>query len=85
MTKVLNYRVIVEQDEDGVFVASVPDIPGCHSQGETYEETLKNIRESISLCLETAEEIPDYKSKINYGEARNQSRFLGVADVFVQI
>ena len=49
---VLNYRVILEQDEDGVFVASVPSIEGCYTQGHTFEEVMKNIREVIGLHLE---------------------------------
>lgn len=53
MPKVLNYRVIIEQDEDGVFVASVPTIQGCYTQGDTYEEALKNIQDVIKLCLES--------------------------------
>jgi predicted RNase H-like HicB family nuclease len=85
MTKVLNYRVIVEQDEDGVFVASVPNIPGCHSQGDTYEESIKNIKEVINLCLDVANEFSDYKSKINYIYNGTQTRFLGVTEVAIQI
>ena len=52
MPKVLNYRVIIEKDEDGVFVASVPSLQGCHTQGDTYEETLERIKEAIELSLE---------------------------------
>ena len=36
--KDLQFKVLIEQDENGVFVASVPAIPGCHTQGNTYEE-----------------------------------------------
>lgn len=55
MPKVLNYRVIIEQDEDGVFVASVPAIQGCHTQGDTYEKVLEHIEEAIMVCLEARE------------------------------
>jgi len=41
MPKVLNYRVIIEKDEDGVYVASVPMIQGCYTEADTYEEALK--------------------------------------------
>lgn len=85
MAKVLNYRVIVEQDEDGVFVASAPGIPGCHTQGETYEDVLKNIKEAIGLCLEVARDYPDYKSKIDDAGSNPQSRFIGVTDVAIQV
>lgn len=49
--KVLNYRVVIEQDEDGVFVASVPTIQGCYTEGNTYEEVVKNIKGVIKLHL----------------------------------
>lgn len=44
--------VILEQDEDGYFVAEVPALPGCLSQGKTREEALANIREAIEGWLE---------------------------------
>ena len=46
------FTVIIEKDEDGMFVAEVPDLKGCYTQGETKEEVLKNIKEVIGLCLE---------------------------------
>jgi predicted RNase H-like HicB family nuclease len=49
----LKYRVQIEQDEDGVFVAEVPSLPGCISQGKTREEALTNVREAIELYLES--------------------------------
>ncbi|HPP06820.1 MAG TPA: type II toxin-antitoxin system HicB family antitoxin, partial [Syntrophorhabdaceae bacterium] len=42
----------IEQDEDGVFVAEVPSLPGCISQGKTRAEVLKNIKEAIELYIE---------------------------------
>ena len=51
----MKYRVLIEQDEDGVYVAEVPSLPGCISQGETREEALENIREAIALYLESLE------------------------------
>ena len=50
--KVLDFTVIIEQDEDGIYVASVPDIPGCHTQGKTISQVLERIREAIEVCLE---------------------------------
>jgi predicted RNase H-like HicB family nuclease len=44
--------VTIERDEDGLFVAECPAIPGCVSQGKTREQALKNIRDAIALCLE---------------------------------
>ena len=43
----MNLRVIVEQDEKGYYVAEVPALPGCLSQGKTYNEALENIKEAI--------------------------------------
>ncbi len=59
----LNRQVMIEPDETGGFVASCPSLPGCHSQGETLEEAIANIREAIELYIEVLEEdgkpIPD--------------------------
>ena len=49
----MKYRVLIEQDEDGVFVAEVPSLPGCISQGKTREEAVKNIQEAIEVYLES--------------------------------
>jgi predicted RNase H-like HicB family nuclease len=51
----MKYRVLVEPDEDGVFVAEVPSLPGCISQGRTREEAVENIREAIAVYLESLE------------------------------
>lgn len=49
----MKYRVLIEQDEDGVFVAEVPSLPGCISQGNTRDEATANIKKAISLYLES--------------------------------
>ena len=49
----MKIRVLVEQDEDGVFVAEVPSLPGCITQGGTRQEALENTREAIALYLES--------------------------------
>ena len=49
----MKYRVLIEQDEDGVFVAEVPSLPGCISQGKTRDEATENIKEAIELYLES--------------------------------
>ncbi len=51
----MKYRVLIEQDEDGVFVAEVPSLPGCISQGQTRKEATENIKEAIELYLESLE------------------------------
>ncbi len=49
----MKFRVIITQDEDGVFVAECPTLPGCVSQGKTREEVRRNIAEAIELYLES--------------------------------
>lgn len=49
----MRYRVLIEQDEDGAFVAECPSLPGCVSQGKTREEALVNIRDAIAGYLES--------------------------------
>jgi antitoxin HicB len=49
----MKFRVIIEQDEDGVFVAHCPTLPGCISQGKTREEVQVNIKEAIEGYLES--------------------------------
>jgi predicted RNase H-like HicB family nuclease len=47
------YRVFIEQDEDGVFVAECPSLPGCVSQGRTRDEAIANIKDAIAGYLES--------------------------------
>ena len=47
------YRVVIEPDEDGVYVVEVPSLPGCISQGRTRAEAIDNIREAIIVYLES--------------------------------
>lgn len=49
----MQYRVLVEQDEDGVYVVEAPALPGCVSQGHTRSEALASIREAITAYLES--------------------------------
>ena len=49
----MKYRVLIAQDEDGVYVADVPALPGCISQGKTRAEALNNIQEAIEAYLES--------------------------------
>ena len=58
----MRYTVVLEQEPDGGFVASVPALPGCVSQGDNREETLGNIREAVDLyiedCLAAGDAVP---------------------------
>ncbi len=49
-----SYDVVVERDEEGWFVGSVPGLQGCHTQARTLELLLERVRETIALCLESA-------------------------------
>jgi predicted RNase H-like HicB family nuclease len=51
----MKYRVLIEQDEDGVYIAEVPSLPGCISQGQTREQAIENIKEAIAGYLESLE------------------------------
>ncbi len=50
------YRVIIEKGEDFGYVVHCPAIPGCHSQGETIEEAIENIKDAIRGCLSVLDE-----------------------------
>lgn len=50
------YRVIIEKDEDFGYVVHCPAIPGCHSQGNTIEEAIENIKDAIRGCLSVLDE-----------------------------
>ncbi len=51
----MKYRVLIEQDEDSVYVAEAPTVPGCTSQGETREATVENIKETTTVYLKSLE------------------------------
>ena len=60
--KKYKFRVVIERDEDGVYVAECPALRGCYSQGNTVEEALENIKDAIRLHIEArgavGEDIP---------------------------
>ena len=47
-----NFRIIIEQDEEGMYVAKCPALSGCHTQAKTYEQVVLRMQEAISLYLE---------------------------------
>jgi len=53
----LEFNVVIERDEDGYFVASVPALKGCHTQAKSLDVLMKRIREAIELCLEVEEPV----------------------------
>ncbi len=52
----MKFKVIIQEAEEGGYIVSCPALPGCHSQGETIEEALENIKEAIIGCLESLAE-----------------------------
>ena len=65
--RVMKYTVILERETDGGFVASVPVLPGCISQGDSRDEAMTNIREAIDLymedCLLAGDPVPQEDSR----------------------
>jgi antitoxin HicB len=49
----MRYRILIEQDEDGIYVAECPSLPGCVSQGQTRKEAVENIQDAIKGYLES--------------------------------
>jgi predicted RNase H-like HicB family nuclease len=52
------FSVIVERDAEGYYVASVPELPGCHTQARSLDKLLNRVREAIELCLEMERDLP---------------------------
>jgi predicted RNase H-like HicB family nuclease len=50
------FSVVIERDDEGYFVASVPSLPGCHTQARSLDELMDRVREAIALCLEVEED-----------------------------
>lgn len=69
------FTVIIEQDEDGIYIASVPEHPSCHTKAETLDELNRRIKETIELYLEVVAE---------KGEER-QLDFIGIQKVKVEV
>jgi predicted RNase H-like HicB family nuclease len=70
MKKNYNFPVLIEKDENGMFIATVPSIQGCHTQAKTLPTLYKRIEEVISLCLDVEKEV--LKEKIS------NNTFIGV-------
>jgi len=68
----MDFNVLIEQDEDGIYVARVPEIDGCYTQGKTLQEVLERIGEAIEVCLEADK------------EAVSPMRFVGIQRVQIR-
>jgi predicted RNase H-like HicB family nuclease len=67
------FNVVIERDSEGYYVASVPELLGCHTQAKSLDTLMKRIREAIALCLEVEQEtLPPHE-------------FIGVQRVAVEV
>lgn len=58
------FKVVIERDEDGYFVASVPALPGCFTQAKTSPELMNRVRDAIRLCLNATKTNTKYRNRI---------------------
>ena len=65
------FSVVVQRDDEGFYVANVPELHGCHTQARSLDKLMKRIREAIELCLEVQ------------GSASSKTEFIGVQRVAV--
>lgn len=66
------FNVIIEKDEEGYYVASVPELQGCHTQAKSLDKLMERIREAIALCLEVQGDVPRHE-------------FIGVQRVAIEV
>lgn len=76
------FKIIIERDEDGFFIASVPALPGCYTQAKTLPELTKRVREAILLCLEVAKTDPQYRANLRMFSY--EPAFIGLETVTVK-
>ena len=58
------YKILIERDEDGYFIASVPALPGCHTQSKTLPDLIIRVKDAIKLCLEISRVNSSYQKQI---------------------
>jgi len=66
------FNVIIEKDESGYYVASVPTLTGCHTQAKSLDELMERIKEAIELCLE-----------VESGSEQITNDFIGVQKIYI--
>ena len=66
------FNVIIEKDEAGYYVASVPTLRGCHTQAKSLDELMERIKEAIELCLE-----------VESGPEQITNDFIGVQKIYI--
>ena len=75
------FKIVIERDEDEYFVASVPALPGCHTQSKTYAGLMDRIRDAIRLCISTAKTNKKYRERVR--QFSYEPTFVGMEDVKV--
>lgn len=65
------FTVIIEKDSEGYLVASVPELPGCHTQAKSFDQLNERIKEAIELCLE------------DYNETTEFNQFIGIQRIAI--
>ena len=68
-----HFPILIEQDEDGVYIVGCPIFQGCRSYGETIEDAMENIKEAIALCIEEEQ------------EEATRTTFIGIRDLELAI
>jgi len=76
-TNILHLPILIEQDEDNIYIVSCPVFKGCHSYGKTVDEAIKNIKEVIGMCLDEEKE----KEK----QSHIMNRFIGFRELQVSL
>ncbi len=69
----LKYNEVIERDDDGLYIANIPELPGCHTQARTIDEVMKRIKEAAELYIETT------------GVKSSESEFVGIQILEVSI
>ena len=64
------FTVYIEQDEEGIFIGSIPSIPSCYAQGKTQDEMLQNLMEVLQLCLRNTQ-----------AKEMHKNRFVGIQNL----
>jgi predicted RNase H-like HicB family nuclease len=65
------FTVVIEKDSEGFLVASVPELPGCHTQAKTFDQLNERIKEAIELCL------------LEYEIPTERNQFLGIQRIAI--
>jgi predicted RNase H-like HicB family nuclease len=78
--KILHFKVLIEQDTDGLYVGSVPELPGCYTQAKTMEELRIRLKEVIQLVLESDKQARNTKIK----SPSASPGFFGIEDMHIQ-